>query len=114
MADWWEEIDDRSHDERKASKLANYLSRYPGDRKLKVRWCLNNLTLLEAEVDAAEKETERGRWGELRRVTIRFSRAWVRRQQHTARWGPDPEKPQERGTRDGQIIRLADEIGKIR
>jgi hypothetical protein len=98
MADWWEDLPDRSDDRKKAEKLVNVLAKYPGTRDQKVQWAERNMALIEAEALKFEARTPEGHRGAIMSVTIRFYRRW---------WAEGHgERPQQQGKRDGNVVSL--------
>ena len=60
MSNWWEEIpEDDPILESKARALSNALAHLPGTRATKIKWCLENVPLIEAEADPSGRD--RGR-----------------------------------------------------
>ncbi len=74
MSDWWDDIDDREQDAAKAAKLANALSKLPGDRVEKVRFLELNMALMEAEADREGAVDARQRRGVMVSLAFRYWR----------------------------------------
>jgi len=78
--DYWE-IEEVSEAEfqRRGKGLANCLGSQPGTRETKIRWCQENVSLLELEAEATGK-TGRALSAEIRRLAIRWWRHHFNRQ----------------------------------
>ena len=78
MSDWIDEISDRSDDERKASRLANALSRLPGSHPEKVEFLIEHMALLEAEADREGADTGKRRAGVIVSLAFRYWRTHLK------------------------------------
>ena len=74
MTDWWDEIEDRSLDAKKAERLARALSNLPGDQAAKIKFLTEHMPLLEAAADTANLVGSKARSGAIVSYAFRLWR----------------------------------------
>ena len=98
MSNWWDEIEDRSLDAKKAEKLARALTNLPGDQEAKVKFLTEHMPLLEAAADTANLVGSKARSGAIVSYAFRLWRkhlagGGLEKPPHEQPFDVEPEQP---------------------